>query len=101
MEFLKIISDDFSIEIIPLDKISSIKVVMGKLYINGENKHLKVENSEEFLNKYTYFSQVLHNYNDTREDVQAYILRYICLINKDGYAKIIVDRVNMDKYRKL
>ena len=101
MEFLKIISDDVNIEIIPLDKIFSIKVIMGKLYINGEDKHLKVKNSEEFLNKYAYSSQVLHHYNNTREDVQASILRCVCIINKDGYAKTIVDKVDISKYRKL
>ena len=101
MEFLKIISDNTSIEIIPLDKIFSIKVVMGKLYINGENKNLKVENSEKFLSKYAYTSQVLYNCNDTRKYVQANILRCICLINKDGYAEIIIDKVDMSKYRKL
>lgn len=91
MEFLKIISDDSSIEIIPLNKVFSIKVVMGKLYINGENKHLKVKNSEEFLNSYASII--------AREMTKTFITpssdtRILCIKNINGYAKIFVENIN-------
>lgn len=84
MEFLKIISDDSSIELIPLSKIFSIKVIMGKLYINGENKHLKVGNSEEFLNKYVTI---------IAEEMSKV---FVCIKNVDGYARISVDDINIE-----
>jgi hypothetical protein len=91
MEFLKIISDDSSIELIPLSKVFSMKITMGKLYINGENKHLKVEKSEEFLNTYAgiiaeEMSRIF--YTPTK------ISRILCIKNIDGYAKIFVKIVN-------
>ena len=91
MEFLKIISDDSSMEIMPLNKIFSIKVIMGKLYINGENKFLKVENSDEFFNIYASIiaeemSRIF--YTPTK------ISRILCIKNIDGYAKIFVETVN-------
>ena len=93
MEFLKIISDDSSIEIIPLKKVFSMKVIMGKLYINGENKHLKVENSEEFFNKYVGIR--------TEERSRIFYTppkfsRILCIKNINGYAKISVETVNIE-----
>lgn len=93
MEFLKIISDDTSIEIMPLTQIFSIKVVMGKLYINGEDKYLKVENSEEFLNKFT---SVVTEEMSRVFCTPTKISRIICIKNIDGYAKISVETVNIE-----
>ena len=87
MEFLKIISDDSSIEIIPLNKVFSIKVIMGKLYINGESKYLKVENSEEFLNRYM---------NIRIKTLYEVDFNIICIKNVDGYAKISVETINIE-----
>ena len=93
MEFLKIISDGSSIEIMPLNKVFSIKVIMGKLYINGENKYLKVENSDKFFNIYTSIiaeemSRIF--YTPTK------ISRILCIKNENGYAKISVETVNIE-----
>ena len=93
MEFLKIISDDSSIEIIPLNKIFSIKVIIGKLYINGESKHLKVENSEEFLNKFT---GIIAEEMSKVFCTPTKISRILCIKNIDGYAKISVETVNIE-----
>lgn len=93
MEFLKIISDDSSIEIIPLNKIFSIKVIMGKLYINGENKHLKVENSEEFLNNYT---SIIAEEMSRLFYTPTKISRILCFKNTDGYTKISVETINIE-----
>ena len=89
MEFLKIISDDSSMEIMPLNKIFSIKVIMGKLYINGENKFLKVENSEEFLNKYAgIIGEEMY-----KVFMPSSIIRILCIKNIDGYAEISVESI--------
>lgn len=84
MEFLKIISDGSNIEIIPLNKIFSIKVVMGKLHINGENKHLKVEKAEEFLDTYVGIA--------TKEIPRTFCL---CIKNENGYARMLVDDLKL------
>lgn len=92
MEFLKIISDNSSIEIMPLNKIFSIKVIMGKLYINGESKHLKVENSEEFLNGY---ASIIAEEMSRVFVTPTKISRILCIKNINGYAKISVETVNI------
>ena len=91
MEFLKIISDDSSIEIIPLNQIFSIRVVMGKLYINGESKHLKVKNSEEFLNFYadTIAREMAKTFITPSSDT-----RILCIKNVNGYAKLSINNIN-------
>lgn len=91
MEFLKIVSDDSSIELIPLNKIFSIKVIMGKLYINGESKYLKVENSEDFLNKY---AGIIGEEMSKIFAISSSIIRILCIKNVDGYAKIYVESIN-------
>lgn len=93
MEFLKIISDDSSIEIIPLNKIFSIKVTMGKLYINGESKYLKVKNSEEFFNAY---ASIMTEEMSRIFVTPTKISRILCIKNIDGYAKISVETVNIE-----
>ena len=97
MEFLKIISDDSSIEIIPLNQIFSIRVVMGKLYINGESKHLKVKNSEEFLNGYISLiaaERTVFKYGNSA-DILDLNLRCLCIENADGYAYLSVNNINI------
>lgn len=87
MEFLKIISDNSSIEIIPLNKTFSIKVIMGKLHINGENKYLKVENSEEFLNRYMNIRiQALYEVD----------FNVMCIKNVNGYAELSIENINKE-----
>ena len=92
MEFLKIVSNDFSIEIMPLSRVFSMKVIMGKLYINGKNTHLKVKNSDEFFNIY---ASIIAEEMSRIFCTPTKISRILCIKNIDEYAKISVETVNI------